>query len=98
MRNRDFDGRSSEWLGDMTVWLRANASDNSEILQRLFHNLCRARQQELTPRQQQILTLYFDQGMTMPQIARQLDLNVSSVSRTLRRAKRKLYACLRYTF
>ena len=96
MRNRDFDARSSEWIGDMTVWLRDNANDNSELLQRLQQNLRRARQQELTPRQQELLSLYYDQGMTMPQIARQLGLHVSTVSRTIQRAKRRLYRCLRY--
>ena len=46
-----FDTRSSEWAGDLTVWLRANAPDNSEQLERLRRNLRRAREQELTPRQ-----------------------------------------------
>ena len=96
MRNRDFDARSSEWIGDMTVWLRENANDNSELLQRLQQNLRRARQQELTPRQQELLSLYYDRGMTMPQIARQLGLHVSTVSRTIQRATRRLYRCLRY--
>ena len=96
MRNRDFDARSSEWIGDMTVWLRENANDNSEVLQRLQQSLRRARQQELTPRQQEMLSLYYDRGMTMPQIARQLGLHVSTVSRTIQRAKRRLYRCLRY--
>ena len=30
MRDTRFENRSSEWIGDMTVWLRANAEDNSE--------------------------------------------------------------------
>ena len=72
MANRTFDTRSSEWLGDMTVWLRDNANTNSELLTRLRQNLRRARQQELTPRQQQVLTLYYDQGMNMTQIAQTL--------------------------
>ena len=97
MRNRDFDARSSEWIGDMAVWLRDNANDNSELLARLRQNLRRARQQELTPRQQELLSLYYDRGMTMPQIARQLGLHVSTVSRTIQRAKRRLYRCLRYS-
>ena len=92
-----FDTRSSEWAGDLTVWLRGNAPDNSEQLERLRRNLRRAREQELTPRQKQMLELYFDQGMNMPQIARALDLNRSTVSRTLRRARERLYRCLRYT-
>ena len=96
MANRTFDTRSSEWLGDMTVWLRDNANTNSELLARLRQNLRRARQQELTPRQQQVLTLYYDQGMNMTQIAQTLGVNCSTVSRTIRRAKQRLYRRLRY--
>lgn len=55
-----------------------------------------ARQQELTPRQQQVLTLYYDQGMNMTQIAQTLGVNCSTVSRTIRRANQRLYRCLRY--
>ena len=95
MATHTFDTRS-EWLGDMTVWLRDNANTNSELLTRLRQNLRRARQQELTPRQQQVLTLYYDQGMNMTQIAQTLGVNCSTVSRTIRRAKQRLYRCLRY--
>ncbi|WP_295583099.1 sigma-70 family RNA polymerase sigma factor [uncultured Oscillibacter sp.] len=96
MGRLDFDARSSEWIGDLTVWLRDNASDNSELLTRLRQNLRRARREELTPRQQQVLSLYYDKGMTMPQIAGALGVNCSTVSRTIRRAKQRLYRCLRY--
>ncbi len=96
MNNTRFDNRASEWIGDLTVWNRQNAGDNSEQLDRLRRSLRRAREQELTPRQRQTLELYFDQGMTIPQIARELGVNRSTVSRTLRRAKNRLYRCLRY--
>lgn len=91
-----FDTRASEWIGDLTVWNRQNAADNSERLERLRRNLRQAREQELTPRQRQLLELYYDQGMTIPQIAEELGLNRSTVSRTLRRARDRLYRCLRY--
>lgn len=94
--NAPFDTRASEWIGDLTVWTRQNAGDNSERLERLRRNLRRAREQELTPRQSQMLELYYDQGMSIPQIAGELGLNRSSVSRTLRRARDRLYRCLRY--
>lgn len=97
MRDTRFDTRSSEWLGDMTVWLRENAGDNSEQLNRLRRNLRRARERELTARQRQMLALYYDQGMSMVQIAQVLGLNRSTVSRTIRRAKERLYHCLQYT-
>ncbi len=96
MRDTRFDTRSSEWIGDMTVWLRANAEDNSQQIERLRECLRQARQKELTARQRQLLSLYYDEGMTMPQIARELGLNRSTVSRTIRRAKERLYRCLRY--
>lgn len=91
-----FDTRASEWIGDLTVWNRQNAEDNSERLARLRRGLRQAREQELTPRQRQMLELYFDQGMTIPRIAEELGVNRSTVSRTLRRAKDRLYRYLRY--
>lgn len=97
MRDTRFENRSSEWIGDMTVWLRANAEDNSEQMDRLRRNLRRAREQELTKRQREMVALYYDQGMTMPQIAERLGVSRSTVSRTLRRARDRLYRFLRYT-
>lgn len=97
MKNTRFENRSSEWIGDMTVWLRANAGDNSEQMDRLRRNLRRAREQELTKRQREMVALYYDRGMTMPQIAERLGVSRSTVSRTLRRARDRLYRFLRYT-
>ncbi len=98
MSATSFDSRSSEWMGDLTVWLRQNASDNGEQLDRLRTKLRYARSAELTQRQQQLLRLYFEEGKTMPQIARELHVSCSTVSRTLRRARERLYRCLRYSF
>lgn len=91
-----FSSRASEWAGDLAVWTRQNAGDNSERLERLRRNLRQARERELTPRQRQLLELYYEQGMNIPQIAGELGLNRSTVSRTLRRARERLYRCLRY--
>ncbi len=44
MRDTRFENRSSEWVGDMTVWLRANAGDNGEQVARLRRNLRLARE------------------------------------------------------
>lgn len=96
MSNTPFDNRASEFWGDMTVWMRENAEDNGERLARLRRNLRQAREQELTPRQRQMVELYYDQGMKMPEIAAELGVNRSTVSRTIRRAKERLYRCLRY--
>ena len=96
MRDTRFDTRSSEWIGDMTVWTRQNAPDNAEQMDRLRRNLRQAREWELTPRQRQMVALYYDRGLNMVQIARRLGVNRSTVSRTLRRARERLYRYLRY--
>ena len=98
MNNTRFDNRASEWIGDLTVWNRQNAGDNSEQLDRLRRSLRRAREQELTPRQRQTLELYFDQGMTIPQIARELGITKSAVSRTLARGRARIKRYLQYSW
>lgn len=96
MRDTRFDSRSSEWIGDLTVWKRQNDPDNAEQMDRLRRNLRQARERELTPRQRQMVALYYDRGLTMAQIAGRLGVNRSTVSRTLRRARERLYRYLRY--
>ena len=43
-----------------------------------------------------MLALYYDRGLKMNQIAKRLGVNRSTVSRTIKRAKERLYRCLRY--
>lgn len=96
MSRTTYNTRASEWIGDMAVWNLQNSPDNSEQLSRLRRGLRRAREQELTPRQREMVTLYYDRGMTTLEIAAELGVNRSTVSRTLRRARNRLYRCLRY--
>lgn len=97
MNNTPFDTRSSEWVGDMTVWLRSDAEDNDLRLERLRRNLRRARDRELTPRQRDLLRLRYEQGLSVTEIAELLQVNPSTVSRTLQRARERLLRCLQYT-
>ena len=96
MNATPFNTRSSEWSGDMAVWLRENADDHQEQLARRLRNLRKARLQELSPRQQQMLSMRVEQNMSGAEIARELGLNRSTVSRTLRRAQERLRRCLQY--
>jgi RNA polymerase sigma factor (sigma-70 family) len=98
MRTTRFDTRSSEWIGDMTVWMRENAEDNALQLERMKRNLRIAREKELTPRQRCMLELYYDQQMSVTEIAQELRVNVSTVSRTLQRARNRLRSYLQYSF
>lgn len=97
MKDTRFDTRTSEWAGDLTVWLRENSENNDLQLERMRRNLRMARQRELTPRQQEILSLYYDDRLTISQIARRLGINTSTVCRTLERARERLRRSLRYS-
>ncbi len=93
-----FDTRASEWIGDMTVWLRENASDNCEQRERLLRNLRKVIKNELTPRQQQMVEMYFFQQKNIPMIAKELGVNRSTVNRTLHRGKNRIRRYLKYSF
>ncbi len=90
--------RNSALLKDLMAWNRIMGEDNSEQLERLRRNLRRAREAELTPRQKEIVSLYFDKGMSVTEIARQEGVHKSSVSRTLNRAMGRLKSHLQYSF
>ena len=96
MRNTPYSIRNNEVYGDMAAWLRANAEDNESDVRRLKRNLRLAREEELTPRQRQLMQMRFEQNMSVSEIAEALGLDKSTVSRTVTRAKQRLYKCLRY--
>ena len=96
MKGTPYSIRNNEFYGDMAAWLRANAQDSDGELLRLKRNLRLARQEALTARQRQLLRMNFEQNKTVTEIAQELGVNKSTVSRTLLRAKRRLYQCLRY--
>src|SRR5574344_2395264 len=94
MRNTPYSIRNNEVYGDMAAWLRANAEDNESDVRRLKRNLRLAREEELTPRQRQLMQMRFEQNMSVSEIAEALGLDKSTVSRTITRAKQRLYKCL----
>ena len=88
--------RNNEFYGDMAAWIAAHASDNESDLRRLKRNLRLAREEELTVRQRELLRLRYEENMTVTEIAAAIGRDKSTVSRTLSRARRRLYKCLRY--
>lgn len=56
----------------------------------------RAIAEELTPRQRQLAEMYYLRQIPMQYIAGELGISVSTVSRTLARARKRLERCLRY--
>ena len=76
--------RNNEVYGDMTAWIAAHAGDNEGDLMRLKRNL------------RELLRLRYEENMTVTEIAAAIGRDKSTVSRTLSRARRRLYKCLRY--
>ena len=95
-KNAAYTFRNNEFPGDFSLWLRANAEDNEERLERLRRGLRTARAEELTARQRQLLRMRFEEEKSVSQIAAELSLDISTVSRTISRAKEKLNRFLRY--
>ena len=58
--------------------------------------LARAMEAELTPRQKELARMYYLDQMLMQDIADELGISVSSVSRTIKRGRARLRRYLRY--
>ena len=83
-------------LADLGVYSRMIADDNQAQVGRLKRNLARALRQDITEKQRRYMLLYYGQGMNMDAIARACGVSKSTVSRTLKRGRQRLYRCLRY--
>ena len=90
--------RSNEIWDSLAAWEAENGEDNSDQIARLRRNMRKVRQQELTPRQEEMLHLYYDLGLSIPQIASEKGLNKSTVSRTLARGRERLKRYLQYSW
>ncbi|MCI6226005.1 MAG: sigma-70 family RNA polymerase sigma factor [Clostridiales bacterium] len=84
-------------IASLCLWRQEQSGDNQERIRRLLSNLPLAVQQELTPRQREILQMRFTGGMSITGIAKELGLNKSTVSRSLTRSVERLYRSLRYS-
>ena len=55
-----------------------------------------AIESELTPRQSQLVHMYYIEQMQMQDIADTMGLHISTVSRTIKRGRERLKSCRRY--
>ena len=81
---------------DLAVYTNLMAEDNKDQINRLKRNLTHALRQDVTERQREYMILYYGRNMSMEAIAKQCGVNKSTVSRTLKRGRQRLYRCLRY--
>lgn len=93
MRTTHFDPSVLEQIAQ---WKNSTYSQKCSRLERLAKQLPRALEDELTPRQRQLITMYYFEGKSMTQIGEELHLSVSTVSRSITRAMERLFRSLRY--
>ena len=85
-----------ENFGEYRDYLLRLGEDNSRTHARLIRNLRRAIEEELTERQREMVKRYYIDGRSMQDIAEELCVNVSTVSRTIKRGRLRLSRCLRF--
>ena len=85
-----------EGYNEYKTYLLQLGSDNSKSRSVLMANLARAVREDITERQWQLIQMYYVEQMTMPDIAEELGIGVSTVSRTIKRGRERLQRCLRY--
>ena len=91
-------GNMSRWTRDreyqaLRQFIRLTESSDAESM---AHKVAEAVATELTPRQRELVRLYYINQMTMYEIASMRGVSVSTVSRTLKRARERLRKFLRY--
>ncbi len=91
-RNSYNDTRTGEADKSIRLLLNGNQQNiRSKILLNIIKN-------ELTERQKEIFMLYYFKGRSMPEIANMQNISVQSVSKTIARARKKIYDFMKYYF
>lgn len=75
-----------------------SAETNNNTLKIIKKAVCEIIKNDLTERQKQIVVLYYYNNMKMIEISALLNVNVSTVSRTLARARKNIYDRTKYYF
>ena len=90
--------RGGIYAADMAryAYLLSEENTNTQEMDRVKLALWRALHEDITEKQRQYLLLYYGEGMNMGQIGRQMGVDKSTVSRTIKRGEDKLRRCLRY--
>lgn len=97
-RHHLLDPRAGSHRDEFLDWQWLSAEDNSDQMSRLYRNLRQVRETELTECQAEMIRLYYDEGMSIPQIAREKGVHKSTVSRTLARGREKIKRYLQYSW
>lgn len=85
-----------DYYNEYREYLVRLGDDNSDTRRRLLMNLRRAIKEEITAKEWQSMQMYYVEEIKMVDISVQLGVNVSTVSRNIKRGREKLKKCLRY--
>lgn len=85
-----------DYYNEYQRYMLSLGEDNADTRKRLLKNLRRAIREEITHKEWQAMEMYYVQQIKMVDIAHRLGVNVSTVSRNIKRGKMKLKRCLRY--
>lgn len=88
----------NDWEMFNLIKQNENGEGNSEIKKIAIKALKKVIEEQLTTRQKQYLVLYYYNNVDMVQIAKQFGVNKSTVSRTINRARQKIYKYMKYYF
>jgi RNA polymerase sigma factor (sigma-70 family) len=77
---------------------RAESEGNSQLRRTAKKALKRVIEEQLSDRQKQYLVLYYFEDRDMPTIAKMFGVNVSTVSRTINRARQNIFKYMKYYF
>ena len=95
---------NSEFLGDAEFYadkrisaIIGDTAESNSVQHNLMIKVMRnVIENELSERQRQVITLYYFQKMNIPEIAKMLGVNRSTVSRTISRGRRNIMEKLKY--
>ena len=95
---------NSEFLGDAEFYadkrisaiIGDTAESNSAQHNLMIKVMRNVIENELSKRQRQVITLYYFRKMNIPEIAKMLGVNRSTVSRTISRGRRNIMEKLKY--
>lgn len=96
-RNSEFDPvRCALDAAAYQNWLEHPQNDNPDHV-RVLKALKMALDQELSDCQRRYVTAYYVEGLTVTQVAERYHITRATVSRTLTRARRRLWRVVRYS-
>jgi RNA polymerase sigma factor (sigma-70 family) len=88
---------TTDFVRDYRIWSRRQGENNDEQLERVRRNLRDACLWELTEHQLHLFRMFYDEGLSVTQIAQREGLSKSTVSRTIQRGRERLRRCLIYS-